>query len=152
MEALVINRNRELSYRVYKRLPEIAKKALDKSNLYPIYKLIAMHLYHKGYGTIKHCISISSNYTIQIRYRETNPKYLIKELKFRGFIPLSQFKDFNPKYCHIITNIKLENDFWVYPENFGITPIHKDMGLRGIYDVWGKYGILSYTKLRYGTD
>lgn len=149
MEVLVINR--ELSYRTYKRLPPKAKSILDEHSLTPVHKLMAMYLYIKdNRHNIKKCIRKSRNYQLQVKYRETNPKYLINELRFRGFIPLSQFKKFKPKYCHIITNHKIGGDYWVYPENFYINYNDRNKGKRYIYNVWGLYGIQGITKLSDG--
>lgn len=142
--------HRELSYRYYKKLPTKEKVILDKANLMPCQKLIAMYINKHITKNMALAIKESSKYYYLTEYKETNPKYLIKELQFRGFIPLHKYKKFKPQYCHMITNQKIGGDFWIYPENFYIDDRDKNKGLRFIYDVWGKYGIQTYTKLRYG--
>lgn len=151
MEALVINRG--LSYRLYKRITLKDKKILDKHKLTPFHRMVALFLYKKIYReNLRLCIKKSRKYTpdkLQIKKRETNDKYLIKEFEFQGFIPLYKFKKFNPNYNHIISNKMLNGTYWIYPENFYLSSLDRDKGLRYIYDVFMLYGIQGFTMIRY---
>lgn len=69
-------------------------------------------------------------------------KDLIKQLRFRGYIPLPEYKRYNPKkYCYIMANKILDGVEYIFPARFthnyklmrkGIPNIHKEFGKRAI--------------------
>lgn len=146
---------RELSYRYYRKLSSKEQTLLDNSNLTPVRKLLVMFLNKKQNIHIKRAIRLVGKLNtsdIKLSFKYEKQKYAIMEFKFRGFIPLSQYKRFNPKYPHITTNFKIQGEFWIYPKRFASTleQIHKGYDL--IDKVFMEYGVQGYTRILYGKD
>lgn len=145
---------RELSYRYYNKLSSKDKAIIDNSDLTPVRRLLAMYFYRKNDISLNKAIRISRKYSVSnISFKNDELlKYVISEFRFRGFIPLSEYKRFNPKYPHITTNFKIDGDFWIYPKRFGSTEKHLLKGYPLIERVFPEYGIQGYTRILYGTD
>lgn len=144
---------RELSYRYYKRLPLEIKEILDNSNLTPRRLLLAILLYRNGINIKRSIRRAKKSENVPICFKvELNLKYVISEFKFQGFIPISKYKKFNPRYPHITTNFLIDGEYWIYPKRFGSTYDHLNKGYQLIENVFPDYGLTGYTKILYGTD
>lgn len=144
---------RELSYRYYKRLSSKEKRLVDLSNLSPLRKLLAIYTYKKSNISLKKSLRLSEKFdTSKLSFRfEDNLKYVVSEFKFRGFIPISQYK-MNKRFPYIITNFKIDGEFYIYPKRFGSTYKHIKKGYTLIENVFFEYGVQGYTKILYGED
>lgn len=144
---------RELSYRYYKRLSSKEKRLVDLSNLSPLRKLLAIYTYKKSNISLKKSLRLSEKFdTSKLSFRfEDNLKYVVSEFKFRGFIPISQYK-MNKRFPYIITNFKIDGEFYIYPKRFGSTYKHLEKGYTLIEKVFFEYGVQGYTKILYGED
>lgn len=75
-----------------------------------------------------------------------------KQFIFRGFIPLQEYKSYNPKkYCYVMANKLLDGVEYIYPARF--THNYKLMrkGIPNIHQVFGKIAIPGFTKIKYAT-
>lgn len=150
---------RELSYRHYNKLPEDIRSILDKSELTPKRKHLASVLFINGLSidkSIKYASKCSQDTLLSLfkhyPYHERSLKYIIREFKHQGFIPLSQYKRYNPKFAYIITNIRIDGEFWIYPKRFTTKYDLLIKGYTYLYEVWGEFGLQGYTKIQYGTN
>lgn len=145
---------RELSYRYYRRLSSKEKRLIELSNLSPLRKLLAIYTYKKNDISLRKSLRLSEKFdTTNITFKfEDNLKYVISEFKFRGFIPISQYKRYNRKFPYITTNFKIDSEFYIYPKRFGSTYKHLEKGYSLIEKVFFEYGVQGYTKILYGED
>lgn len=153
---------RELSYRSYNKLPKDIQKSLDEAELTPKRKHIASILIKRGLPlekSIKYTTKCSHD-TLSSLYKlkpcplciERDLKYIREEFKHQGFIPLSQYKRYKPKFAYIVTNIRIDGEIWIYPKRFTTRYDLLKKGYPYLYDVWGEFGLIGYTKIQYGTN
>lgn len=144
---------RELSYRLYGRLSSKDKQRLDKSNITPIRKLLAMFTKKKHGISMNKAIREAKKIDIlglTLKFKIECQEYAIREFKFRGFIPISQYKKFNPNYPHVTTNFKIQGEYWIYPKRFGNNFYQLQKGYEPIHNVFMEYGVQGYTRILYG--
>lgn len=79
-------------------------------------------------------------------------RYIIEELRFEGWVPLNKYK-MRDKFAYIMTNRKLESDFWVYPvklsDNYETMKKGKHLSYQ---EVFGKVGFPGLTKLSFSYE
>lgn len=77
---------------------------------------------------------------------------LEKQFTFKGFIPLEEYKRYNPdKYCYIMANRLLDGKQYIYPAKF--TNNYKLMrrGIPDIHQVFGLIALPGFTRIQYAT-
>lgn len=76
-------------------------------------------------------------------------KYLVKALRFQGFVPKSEYK-LKDKFAYIMTSRMLENEYWVYPMKLADNYYTLQKGKYQFYQhLYGKVGIPGITKINY---
>lgn len=153
-----IYRSRDISYRYYKKLKEEPRDILDEVNLLPEIKLFTLKLYRLGLS-MKKSLEISNNrYDDYISWclqrkifkKIEKEKYALKELKFRGFIPLENLIDYNPKkYDYIVSNQTLEGKIYIYPKRYGKNYKSMKKGYEDIHKEFPLIGLEGWTKIQY---
>jgi hypothetical protein len=79
-------------------------------------------------------------------------KYLIKELRWELWKPLSGYK-IRHKYAYFMTNRKLDSEIWVYPIRFSDNYETSKKGKYQSYtEMMGKLGFPGLTKISYSDE
>lgn len=96
-----------------------------------------------------------SAFTIQ--YGTIIPKLrdqdLEKQFIFKGFIPLQEYKGYNPKkYCYIKANRLLDGKEYIYPARFTHNYKLMKRGIPNIHDAFSKVAIPGFTRIQYSTN
>lgn len=159
---LRVSLKRDLSYRYYKHLTDIEKDILDKQNLMPELKLLAMKIHSVTKMTIKSSINIAkTRYDEYMEWLqdehglicnlpiEKNHRYIKKELIFRGFVPVGNYTMHENNYGYIISNKEIDGTYWVYPEKFGSDYKKMMKGKMDINTAFPLIALAGHTKILY---
>lgn len=152
-----------LSYRRYNKLSQGEKNQfnLDCLNHPPRIWQIALFLtkvYHikfnrilfkKAYDFLEDFDKASLKFQNQVIIPD---KYLIRELRWELWKPLSDYKIRN-KYAYFMTNRKLDSEIWVYPIRFSDNYETSKKGKYQSYtEMMGKLGFPGLTKISYSDE
>lgn len=150
----------------YRRLKRISGKEISEWNYYqgstdfeinPRIRQIALFLKKKYKIKFNHILFIKakdflSQYDkLSVKFSGVLPKdrYIKKELISQGFVPLSSYKT-HKRYAYIITNRKIEDDFYIYPRKFSDNyEILKKGKYPNIHNHFMYYGIPGIIKIKY---
>lgn len=106
-------------------------------------------LFKKAYDFLEDFDNASIEFQNQINIQD---KYIIRELRWELWKPLSTYK-IRSKYAYIMTNRKLDSEFWVYPIRFSDNYETSKKGKYKSYtDVFGKIGFPGLTKISYSNE
>lgn len=149
---------RELSYRLYKKLTDREKNIIKKHSLSPVRMLYALFLFKKKSIRLRKAIKISESLTKKDLIRtcikpEYKIRFVIKELLFRGFIPISEYTRYHKRYTYITSNFLYNGELLIYPKRFGFTAKEiNEKGYINIFDIFNEYCLQGFTKIHYGDE
>lgn len=163
-------RSLELTYRRYYKLKTSEKKIFDtkRCKYTPLVCSLAIELskitkeplkgYHfriaskliKPYLNKVTLAAMNDFLICPTSYKDS--KYLIRELEFQGFIPLSSYKPKFKKYGYFMTNRPLNGVTYIYPKKFGDTHKALSKGCPYYTEYMGQYGIQGIIKFRYSDE
>lgn len=157
---------RDLSYRLHNKLSEDDK--LKVAGLPPNELMLVLKIHFMYKVSLRKVLrkrdTIYEDYYKWLPTRNTpyqkrsHDKHLAKELKFRGFVPYSQYPtEMDDRYCYITSNRSIENTIWVYPRKFTLSykQIEKDLKKsrdvndRYIYPNFEAIALQGITKIQY---
>lgn len=78
--------------------------------------------------------------------RETKEKYVVRELQFRGFVPLANYKR-NERAYYIISKCNILGIQWILPVEGGHTSEQLSRGMPEIYDLHSRFGLANWTRV-----
>lgn len=149
-----------LSYRRWNRLPEYRQKDFKELNLYPsqlnlalkldhlfkkenrtesasIAAMIALRIFH-GYHNFITTIPMEQR-ILYGEFKIYSEQYVVKELKFQGFIPLRRFRKHWNKKCSYVISRQLGKHRYIHP-----FPMSEDYELRvklNLPNVWDHFSL-----------
>ena len=138
-----LSEKRELSYRRFKRLSEQEKLMYMKSPEMPRIKRLGLKYQSITRETLERSIQWArNNFEAYSQYlsrkdtpkppKEYNTRYIIRELKFRGFVPESQFQK-KEGFNYIITLPPISG--WIYPAHLSNNYYRMREGYENPYDL-----------------
>lgn len=154
-----------LSYRRYGHLTQTEKNIFNRSKpkLRPRVWAIALYL-KKVYGTSfkakyfkeaeKYTDLYDEAYIKYMTHINTIPdQYLIKQLKWEGWVTLEEYGKLRDKFSYTMTNRKLDSHIWVYPMKFADNYQTLQKGKYPFYQKYfGDIGIPGITKISYSNE
>ena len=158
------NYGRQFAYQdgrlnLIKKLEEYYKYPVEVNQVYTIIRLLHKHqISFKGFSRRKVSIFLFNNHhkdmhqifmdnwwgSKPVKIPLEAKRVALREQKARGFIDRSDFKEYNPKYHHIVSNI---DHNLIYPENFYLGyKIPEYEGMEEIYVSLSRYGVSGFTR------
>ena len=118
-----------LSYKRYIDLSISDRKLISSYNLMPNMRDLAIILHKEKNYSLERSVRLISKpkfleeyykYLSSLKFKESTISLsdLKNEFRFRGFIPLSDFKGFNKRNDYIASNIQIEGEYYIYPLKF----------------------------------
>lgn len=88
-----------------------------------------------------------SNYLVDIA-ASIKDKYYKRELEFRGFIRLENYK-MRPRWAYVLTNRKIDGSIWVYPQKLMDNYSLSKKGKPHYQGVFERIALPGITKIKY---
>lgn len=149
---------RDISYRYYNKIKKPNQEILNGYHLLPEMRSFAIKLHRTGLP-IKTSVKLTltryedfekwclTRTVFKIPEKE---RYALRELEFRGFIPLENLIDYNPKkYDYIVSNKTLEGRIYIYPKKYAKNYKSMKKGYEDIHKEFPLIALEGWTKIQY---